>query len=105
MMGLYFTDKATRVRSTRDKWGEVDSTSYMVYSARIEETTKQVRNRSGELEVSSAQVMLPASADIQLEDRLVLSENEAPSNEDEREIISIHTPKDWTNRYMIVFVK
>lgn len=105
MISLYFTDKVTRVRTTRDKWGEVDTTSYVVYSARVNLTSKQVRNQGGELEVAHAEVMLDSAADIQLNDRLVLSENESPDPKDERDIISIHTPKDWADRYQTVFVK
>ena len=65
-----FTDTVTRVRTTRDDWGETSSDVDIEISSRIVTTSKVLVANDGRTLQMSYRVLLPADADVLISDQL-----------------------------------
>jgi hypothetical protein len=97
MINAYLQDSMEILTVTYDKWGTATTESTNI-KGRFNYKTKMVRSLEGEQVVSSAVVLLPASVDINHEDKIKY-------NGKEYNILSLELVKDFSNRFIKVNLK
>lgn len=95
MLNAYMTDDITIQRVSYDTWGS-STPADTVYKGRFVFATKLVRNTAGEQVVSSANVMLPIIT-LGHQDRIVY-------NSKMYSILSIELKKDFSNRFLLIYL-
>lgn len=95
MINAYCKDSITVKTSTRDQWGTATYTSATV-KGRFEFKTKMVRNLQGEQVVSSANVILPLMT--------LTHDEKIYYGSKEYSILGIEEAKDFSNRFMRIYL-
>ena len=95
MIGCYMTDSLTLKTATLDTWGKASYTSTII-KVRFEYKTKLVRNIQGEQIVSTANVILT--------DRILTHADKIVYGGVEYSIISIGKAKDFSNKFLRIYL-
>lgn len=97
MIGNYLTENVTISKIAYDKWGSPTSTDTVV-KGRFEQTTKLVRDLSGEQVVSSANVYLKSDINVEHIDKIKYDNKEYS-------ILTIEVAKDFSDRFKRIYLK
>ena len=94
MMNAYFVDTISVKVATTDTWG-TKTFSTTAYKGRFEYKTKMVRNLQGEMVVSTAYILLPATVTIKHADLISYIGQDYS-------ILGIEMLRDFSTRYLKV---
>jgi SPP1 family predicted phage head-tail adaptor len=97
MINAYLQDSMEILTVTYDKWGTATTVSTSI-KGRFNYKTQMVRNLEGEQVVSNAFVLIPATEDINNEDKIKY-------NGKEYNILSLELAKDFSDRFIKVNLK
>lgn len=96
MFRVYCNDKIIVKRGVYNQWGTLTNISNIAVSGRVDFKSKLVRNIQGEQVVSTAEVTIPLM-NITHKDKIVF-------NNFEYSIINIAIKKDFTNKYVKLYI-
>lgn len=106
MIDAYCVDEISVLKwEGNDSWGEPESGTEYDFKARVEWKTRLIRDIRGEERISEVMVMIPRRIDRTLgralrhEDRILLD-----GESEDRAILLIVKPKDWTKAHYEIFL-
>lgn len=118
MINAYCVDEITILQwNGVDSWGEPESGAMVTVRGYVEWKTRLIRNQKGEEVVSSVMVYLPKrkleaelGRELMFEDRIIIDQGgvasygNVPSAMEDRAIIDIRQPKDFSRPHYEVFL-